>query len=1051
VKHTRILRAILPPVGVWPALAVATGLLLGAWTILVGAQLAQAGRDAARQATMAAQGVAAGVDATLARFTEQTQAIRATDFVTADRVAPTARLLRLQTFLPQAALFMLSPGGELLAASAPFARQDAKVGGTAWFNRAVAAPPGALVPMPVGGPWLGVADGIVLSRTVTDGLGKPAGLIGALLPRGVLASLIAPDWLAPQVSVALSRGAAGALLADTPAQAAAQGAGEDWGQRLMLSLLGWLGEDTSWTGAAPLHTVAAVVTVSLPTSSALPAHVLAGPTLASGVILLAAWLIFCVQATARGRGPTVVVPTGFGADWQCELDAAGIVLTRSGDVPANLDARAGQPLAAAIGLAGNAAAGFAAALRERTAWHDARVCFDYRTWRITLTPGEAGGFVCSGRDVTAEAEADAARQAAQDAMAESRRNQDRLLISLGHDIRTPMASIMGTCELLLDGDLEDEQRAWLERVHGSCGALLGMLNGLLTVAEDAAVPGALVCEPVDVSALVQEVVNLLRPQARDKGLELLTRCDDLLRGQWMVDPSRLRQVVFNLASNAVKYTTSGRVEIRASTAETDGQPRLRVAVSDTGPGIDPSEREEIFERFRRGRAFDGVAQGGGLGLGLALCRENAAVMGGSITLESALGIGSEFTFECPAERVQARERLLPFAGRTALIVADDGPATRGLAAQLGELGLMVETAPDGYLGLALAERLEAQRGAVDVVVLQGNLPGMPGEAFVIRLRSTAFGRRAALVWIGDGAEQAEVDAIVPAPADPYEVAAVAKQLLAQRPSLDALTPHISLIRGGRILLVDDDQANRTLLAAALSRRGFAVFTTSNGQEALRLASRDSFDVILLDLQMPGIDGFETARRVRALPGRVAALPVIALTALQGGRLRQRCEEAGFNAVLEKPVNLERLTACLDELVNGALATETCTDYTGDVSLAYLEEMVAVVGIERARVCVSEFLGDATARCRRLGELLPGWEVEAIQRCCETISGRAETCGAFALNDLLEEIADAAKRDDRNAADALVIRLDEIVARLPGAMAACLDDIERRWRRGDKAA
>ncbi len=674
-----------------------------------------------------------------------------------------------------------------------------------------------------------------------------------------------------------------------------------------------------------------------------------------------------------------------------------------------------------------------------------------RTWRVSLVPEKDGGFTCSGRDVTVEATAVAARAAAETALADARRNQDRLLTSLGHDIRTPMTSIMGTCELLLDGDLEQEQRVWLERVQGSCGALLGMLNGLLAVSEDEAARGALVCEPVDVSVLVQEVVDMLRPQARDKALELHTRCDDLLRGQWLVDPSRLRQVVFNLASNAVKYTPSGRVEIRASAVETDGQSRLRIAVSDTGPGIDPAEREEIFERFRRGRAHDGAAQGG-LGLGLALCRENARVMGGSITVESALGVGSEFTFECPADRVPVQDRLLPFAGRTALIVADDGPAIRALAGQLGELGLMVETAPDGYLGLALAERLEAQRGAVDLVVLQGNLPGMPGEVFVIRLRNTAFGNRAAVVWVGNGAETAEVDAIVPAPPDAYQVASVAKQLLAQRPSLDALVPHNSLVHGGRILLVEDDKANQTLLAAALSRRGYTVFTASSGEEALRLTGHDSFDVVLMDLQLPGLDGFETVRRMRALQGHAATVPIIALTALQGARLRQRCEELGFTSMMEKPANLDRLTASLDRLIGGAAQVQSgAVDYASDVSMAYLEEMVAVVGIDRARAGVAEFIADATARCLRLGELLPGWEVEAILRSCEAISGRAETCGAFALGELLEEIADAATRNDRNTAVTLIARLDAVVARLPGAIHACLDDIERRWPRGSKAA
>ena len=184
---------------------------------------------------------------------------------------------------------------------------------------------------------------------------------------------------------------------------------------------------------------------------------------------------------------------------------------------------------------------------------------------------------------------------------------------------------------------------------------------------------------MDVSALVQEVVDILRPQARDKALELHTRCDDLLRGQWLVDPSRLRQVVFNLASNAVKYTASGRVEIRASAVEADGQSQA----ADRGVGY----RARASTRRSARRSSSGSAAAArmtgrrraGLGLGLALCRENARVMGGTITLESALGVGSEFTFECPAERVPVQDRLLPFAGRTALIVADDGPSTRALA------------------------------------------------------------------------------------------------------------------------------------------------------------------------------------------------------------------------------------------------------------------------------------------------------------------------------------------------------------------------------------
>ena len=1051
-------RAILPRLVVLLTLAVGAGLLLGGWTILVGADLSDTGRNASQRAGLAAQGVAASVDATLARFADQIQAVRPSEF-TADRLQQTDRVLRLQALLPAATTFMLSPDGHLLAASEPFARQDAQVGNTAWFHSAAVTPAGALEPQRLDAPWLGLSDGVVLTRAVADDAGNLVGVVGAVLPQHTLADLISPHWLPDKVTLTLVGGPNGVLAAPRPGRPGAADAA-DGSQRLMLSVLAWFGQPTSWIGTAPLHTIAAAVTASLPTSVALPPHILDAPIIASAGTLIAAWLIcLCGAMVGRRRPPLVEqAPSGFGADWQVSLDSEGIIRAAHGALPVPLRDAIGHELLPNLGLPEESgrAAELAAGLQQRSVVENQRVAMDGRTWRIALTPEDDGGFVCAGRDVTGEAVALESRDAAETALAEARRHQDRLLTSLGHDIRTPMASIMGTCELLLDGALEQEQRDWLERVHGSCGALLGMLNGLLAVSEEESA-GALVCEPVDVSALVQDVVDVLRPQARDKALELLTRCDDLLRGQWLVDPSRLRQVVFNLASNAVKYTQSGRVEIRASAVEADGHSRLRIAVSDTGPGIDPSEREAVFERFRRGRAHDGTPQGG-LGLGLALCRENARAMNGTIALESALGVGSEFTFECPAERVPVQERNLPFAGRTGLIVADDGPARRALSAQLAELGLMVETAPDGYLGLALAERLEAQRGAVDLVVLQGNLAGMPGEVFVIRLRNTAFGSRAALVWMGGGAEAAEVDAIMPASPDPYQVGAVARQLLSQRPSLDVLTPGGSAGSGGRVLLAEDDSDNRTLLAAALTRRGFAVFTARSGEEALRLAGRDSFDAILMDLQMPGLDGFETTRRIRALGGHAAAVPIIALTAWQAAKLRQRCTEAGLTALMEKPANLDRLTACLHRSIGSVGAGKTADAsevesgaYVADVSLAYMEEMVAVVGITRARAGVGEFLADAAARCRRLGDLVPGWEVEAILRCCEELSGRSETCGALALGELLEEIADAASRDDRNGVGGLVARLDAVVARLPGAMGACLDDIERRWSRGSRAA
>ena len=201
--------------------------------------------------------------------------------------------------------------------------------------------------------------------------------------------------------------------------------------------------------------------------------------------------------------------------------------------------------------------------------------------------------------------------------------RDRVLAAIGHDVRTPMNSILGICALLLDGDLDEVQRKWLWRIRASCEALLAMLNGMLEIAA-AAVDGAEIHrEAVDVAALVEEVGEVLRPQAEDKGLDLLVKID--ANARWLSgipDATRLRQVLFNLGGNAIKYTVIGSVEIEVLTVGDEaGQERLRLVVADTGPGIATDEREVIFEQFQLER--DDASRGqDGLGLGLALCRGN---------------------------------------------------------------------------------------------------------------------------------------------------------------------------------------------------------------------------------------------------------------------------------------------------------------------------------------------------------------------------------------------------------------------------------------------
>ncbi|HET6197069.1 MAG TPA: ATP-binding protein, partial [Acetobacteraceae bacterium] len=779
-------------------------LLMAAWGVAAHLQTAQLAGDVRNSLAVSATSVAASIDVQLGQFADATETIRAAD-LQGDKVALTGRMLRLQAALPPVgATFAVSASGQLLASSAPFATGDSTVADADWFRRAVADNAAPLA-MQRTASWLRSGPSMVLTRLVRDPLGKPAGLVGAVLRLDDLARLVGHAAFVQGASIELN-GVGGGLTLPVrdPAGSRSPTPGSD-----PEALDGFISEANRLLGipaqlsvSVPLRTLDASVTALIDTGLAMRSHWL--DIRGIGVLgvylsaVLLACMLFAVSFRWSGRRPGPA-PVGFGVDWSAELDRRGRIADVQGYAPEQLREALDRPLLAAIGASSPPALG--EALQASTRLDNVLVTFgnpdggQQRVHRVNLVPLPDGRYACSGRDVTNEVRLQTAvdsesaeNRAAKQAAAAVERDRDRVLTALGHDVRTPMNSIMGICSLLLDSELEQDQRLWLERIRASCDALLAMLNGLLEIASGEVGGTGLQTDEVDMIGLVQEVTETLQPQARDKGLELKTRFDDLLRGHWLVDPTRVRQALFNLVGNAIKFTASGHVEVRASAvADQDGRATIKLAVSDTGPGIAPDERTLIFERFKRGRD---QAEAGhpGLGLGLSLCRENATLMGGSLTVESALGVGSEFTFEFPAERIVQAPGRERFAGRTALLVGDDDVRTRTIAGQLGDAGVIVEAAPDGYIGLALAERIEAQRGALDLVIVQDGLVGMAADAFVLRLRDTAFAQRTVVIWLGDEDVTGRVDATLPTAADPYQVASLAQQLLAQRSPIEALRP-----------------------------------------------------------------------------------------------------------------------------------------------------------------------------------------------------------------------------------------------------------------------
>ncbi len=620
--------------------------------------------------------------------------------------------------------------------------------------------------------------------------------------------------------------------------------------------------------------------------------------------------------------------------------------------------------------------------------------------------------------------AQSANEQVQRKLEEMASERDRVLAAIGHDVRTPMNSILGICALLLDGDLDEAQRKWLKRIRASCQALLAMLNGMLEIAAARVDGGEINPEVVDVASLVEEAGEVLRPQAEDKGLELRVVVEESVFGTWITDPTRLRQVLFNLCGNAVKYTVRGSVEIRAAAEREAGRHLLRLSVTDTGPGIAEDEREVIFEQFRRGR--DEVSRGQeGLGLGLALCREIAARLGGRLAVESSLDAGSTFTFEIPVDPARASTASGgPLAGRSALVVGLSEGMRRRVASHLAGIGFVVETAADGFMALGLAERIVFQHGTLDLMVLDAALFGMSAEALMARLQASHPHQRMHMVLVANGAlaamAQGRADAVVPHPVEARDLDHVVADFFGDRSILQEVDPGAPAAPRARILVVEDNRINQALFLDQLTRAGFSTYSASNGREAVEAAQRGGFDAILMDVQMPELDGVEATRRIRAGEGEQRWIPIIGLTAHTGAAVRKRCLDAGMNAVLHKPIDFAVLPLRLREAIAfvhasdhpaAADETELAPDASIDVEDEYLLVLSAEVGAERAGKCVNAFLADTAVHISEMDRLVGEAKWEDLGMLARGLAGIAGTLGAISLADGLLMLQDAALAED----------------------------------------
>src|SRR5437867_2891053 len=613
---------------------------------------------------------------------------------------------------------------------------------------------------------------------------------------------------------------------------------------------------------------------------------------------------------------------------------------------------------------------------------------------------------------------------ARDLAERTARARSAFLANMSHEIRTPMNAVLGFVELVLDTELSTEQRRALELVRSSSEALLMILNDILDYSKIEAEHLELESIPFDVAKVVHATASLLAVRAREKHLELLAEVSADVPRAVRGDPTRLRQVLMNLIGNAVKFTEQGEVVVSVTATTTDGTAKLAFAVRDTGIGIAPEHVASVFKEFTQADSTM-TRRYGGTGLGLAISQRLVRLMGGELAIKSEVGRGSEFSFSLtlPVETAPPARTtgLAALGGRRMLIVDDNQTNRRILREMLAAEGINVDEVSTAAEGLEQLRRVR-----YDLAILDVQMPDMDGFQLATAVRGDKKIKRQNLLMLtsagqrGDGERCRElgIRGYLTKPISRSDLLEALGTVLAGSPeeagTPDVVTRHtIAESRATlRVLLAEDNPVNQHVAVAMLVKRGHDVHVSSNGREAVEAVNGRDYDVVLMDIQMPEMDGFEATHAIRALP-KGKDLPIIGLTAHALSGERERCLSHGMTDYLAKPFKAHELFALVEGTAEPrAAAAPPPEPLAPPVDLEGFRMTLREAGAEQALYSIIDtFVRQAPDRLAALAGAVAGGTGDEIARAAHVYRGAAATIGASELAGLLETVETTARAGD----------------------------------------